>query len=368
MKIKAAVVNKKGGPFVYEEIDLAEPKKDELLVRVIASGICHTDEFGRQGGVNQSFPAVFGHEGAGIVEKIGSEVKDFQVGDHVVFSYGYCGNCSSCRSGKPFYCINYNEINFGGTAVDGKTRLSKNSKDIAMFFAQSSFATHSVINTRSAVKVDKDINLEIVAPLGCGIQTGAGTITNIIKPSIDSTIAVFGMGAVGLSAIMAANIEHCKEIIAVGGNNRSLKLAKELGATHAINRKEVDDIVKSIHDIVPEGVDFCIDTSGFGPMIQKAIKATSFNGTIFALGASGIIDSFNIGEDILMNMRTLRGACEGECISQIYIPELIRMYKEGKFPIDKIITVYNFEDIEQAFKDSHDGKVIKPVVRIGNNQ
>lgn len=367
MKIKAAVVNKKGGPFVYEEIDLAEPKEDELLVRVVASGICHTDEFGRQGGINQSFPAVFGHEGAGIVEKIGSEVKDFEVGDHVVFSYGYCGNCRSCRSGKPFYCVNYNEINFGGTAADGKTRLSKNGKDIAMFFAQSSFATHSVINTRSVVKVDKDVDLEVVAPLGCGIQTGAGTITNIIKPHIDSTIAVFGMGAVGLSAIMAANIEHCKEIIAVGGNNRSLKLAKELGATHTINRKEVDDIVKSIHDIVPEGVDFCIDTSGFGPMIQKSIKATSFNGSIFVLGSSGIIDSFNIGEDILMNMRTLRGTCEGECISQIYIPELIRMYKEGKFPIHKIITVYNFEDIEQAFKDSHDGKVIKPVVRIGNN-
>lgn len=368
MKIKAAVVNKKGGPFVYEEIDLAEPKEDELLVRVVASGICHTDEFGRQGGINQSFPAVFGHEGAGIVEKIGSEVKDFEVGDHVVFSYGYCGNCRSCRSGKPFYCVNYNEINFGGTAADGKTRLSKNGKAIAMFFAQSSFATHSVINTRSVVKVDKDVDLEVVAPLGCGIQTGAGTITNIIKPHIDSTIAVFGMGAVGLSAIMAANMEHCKEIIAVGGNNRSLKLAKELGATHTINRKEVDDIVKSIHDIVPEGVDFCIDTSGFGPMIQKSIKATSFNGSIFVLGSSGIIDSFNIGEDILMNMKTLRGTCEGECISQIYIPELIRMYKEGKFPIDKIITVYNFEDIEQAFKDSHDGKVIKPVVRIGNNQ
>lgn len=364
MKIKAAVVNTKGGRFVFEEIDLADPKDDELLVKVVASGICHTDEFGRQGGINQKFPAVFGHEGAGIIEKVGSEVKNFQVGDHVVFSYGYCGNCAACRSGKPFYCDHYNEINFGGTAADGKSRLSKNGEDIAMFFAQSSFATHSVINSRSAIKVDKDVNLEIAAPLGCGIQTGAGTITNIIKPSINSTIAVFGMGAVGLSAIMGANMEHCKEIIAIGGNSKSLELAKELGATHTINRKEVDDIVKSIHEIVPGGVDYCIDTSGFGPMIEKAIKASSFNGSIFVLGSSGIIDSFNIGEDILMNMRTLRGTCEGECIAQVYIPEIIRMYKEGRFPIDKIITVYDFEDIEQAFKDSHDGKVIKPVIRI----
>ncbi|WP_010297288.1 NAD(P)-dependent alcohol dehydrogenase [Clostridium senegalense] len=364
MKIKAAVVNTKGGPFVFEEIDLAEPKDDELIVKVVASGICHTDEFGRQGGMNQKFPAVFGHEGAGIIEKVGAEVKNFQVGDHVVFSYGYCGNCAACRSGKPFYCDHYNEINFGGTAADGKSRLSKNGEDIAMFFAQSSFATHSVINSRSAIKIDKDVNLEIAAPLGCGIQTGAGTITNIIKPSINSTIAVLGMGAVGLSAIMAANMEHCKEIIAIGGNSKSLELAKELGATHTINRKEVDDIVKSIHEIVPGGVDYCIDTSGFGPMIEKAIKASSFNGSIFVLGSSGIIDSFNIGEDILMNMRTLRGTCEGECIAQVYIPEIIRMYKEGRFPIDKIITVYDFEDIEQAFKDSHDGKVIKPVIRI----
>lgn len=234
-----------------------------------------------------------------------------------------------------------------------------------MFFGQSSFATYSVVNQRSIVKVDKDVDLSLVAPLGCGIQTGAGSVTNILKPRINSSIAVYGIDSVGISAIMAAKLSHCKHIIAIGGNEKSLKLARELGATHTINRKETDDIVGDIKKIVPRGTDFSIDTSGFGPMIQTAIKGTKFNGTILALGASGIIDSFNVGEDILMNMRTLKGACEGESIAQVYIPELIRMYKEGNFPLDKLVTVYEFEDIEQAFKDSHDGKIMKPVLKIG---
>lgn len=365
MKIKAAVVHEKNGPFVFEEVELDEPKADELLVKVVASGICHTDEFGRSQGIPIPFPLVLGHEGAGIVEKVGANVKNIKVGDHVAFSYAYCGHCDSCLDGKPFYCEHYNEINFGGVAPDGTTRLSQNGKPVSMFFGQSSFATHSVIHQQSAVKVDKDVNLELIAPLGCGIQTGAGSVTNVLKPRMSSSIAIFGIGSVGISAIMAAKLSRCKNIIAVGGNDKSLDLALELGATHVINRKKIDDIPAAIRKITGKGADYAIDTSGYGPMIQTAINSTKFNGTILSLGASGIIDSFNVGNDILMNMRTLKGACEGESIAQIYIPELVRMYKEGNFPLDKLITVYKFEDIEQAFQDSHAGKAMKPVVRIG---
>ncbi|MEG0250854.1 MAG: NAD(P)-dependent alcohol dehydrogenase [Peptostreptococcus sp.] len=364
MKIKAAVVKKKGGAFEMCEVDLADAKEDELLVKVVSSGICHTDEFGRQGGINQRFPAVFGHEGAGIVEKVGSRVKGIKKGDHVAFSYSYCGHCDACREGKPFYCESFNDINFGGTASDGKTRISMNGEDVAMFFGQSSFAQYSIVDQKSVVKVDSDVDLALIAPLGCGIQTGAGTVTNIIKPSIDSTIAIFGMGAVGLSALMAANLEHCKTIIAVGGNEKSLELAKELGATHTINRKNVNSVPDAVREITAKGVDYSIDTSGVGTMIQHAIDSTAFNGSIFVLGSSGVIDSFNVGTDILMNMKTLRGTCEGESISQKYIPELVRMYKEGRFPIDKLVKVYEFDDIEKAFEDSHNGKVIKAVVKI----
>lgn len=364
MKIKAAVVKEKGGKFEFCDVDLSEIKENELLVKVVASGICHTDEFGRQGGIDQKFPAVFGHEGAGIVEKIGTNVKGIEKGDHVAFSYSYCGECDACREGKPYYCENFNDINFGGTASDGETRIKMDGKDVAMFFGQSSFAEYSIVDKKSVVKVDKDVDLSLVAPLGCGIQTGAGTVNNIIKPSINSTIAIFGMGAVGLSALMAANLEHCKTIIAVGGNEKSLELAKELGATHTVNRKKVKSVPDEIKKITGKGVDFAIDTSGVGTMIQHAIDSTAFNGSIFVLGPSGIIESFNVGADILMNMKTLRGTCEGESIAQKYIPEMIRMYKEGKFPIDRLIKVYEFDDIENAFDDSLNGRVIKAVLSI----
>lgn len=364
MKIKAAIVHEANGKFLFEEVELAEPNQDELLVKVAASGVCHTDEFGRTGDAQVPFPIVLGHEGAGIVEKVGNNVKDFSVGDHVAFSYAFCDHCHSCLSGEPYNCENYNEINFGGVAGDGTTRLSQNGKPVSMFFGQSSFATHAVINRKSAVQVDKDVDLSLIAPLGCGVQTGAGSVLNTLKPRISSSIAVFGCGAVGMSAIMGAKVARCKTIIAVGGNAESLKLAKELGATHTINRKEADDIPAAIREIVRSGVEYAIDTSGYGPLIEIAIRSTGYHGEILALAPSGVIDSFNVGFDILMNMRTLRGTCEGDSIAQVFIPELVHLYKQGEFPLDKLVKTYAFEEIDKAFEDSHNGKVIKAVLRI----
>lgn len=363
MKIKAAVVHKQNGPFQFEEVDLAEPSQNEILVKVEACGICHTDEFGRTA-APVPFPIVLGHEGAGVVQKVGAGVKEFAVGDHVAFSYAFCDHCKSCLSGEPYYCETYNEINFGGVSGDGTTKLSQNGKPVAMFFGQSAFATHAVVNHKSAVKVDKDVDLTIVAPLGCGVQTGAGAVINIFKPRVSSSIAVFGCGAVGMSAIMAANVERCRTIIAVGGNPASLKLAKELGATHTINRKEVSDIVGAIAKITNGGADYVIDTSGYGPLIAVAIKSARYHGEVMTLAPSGVIENFDVGLDVLMNMRTIRGTCEGDSIAQVFIPELIALYKQGVFPLDKLITVYDFEEIDKAFADSHAGKIIKPVLRI----
>lgn len=217
----------------------------------------------------------------------------------------------------------------------------------------------------SAVKVDKDIDLGVVAPLGCGVQTGAGTVLNTFAPKASDTIAIFGCGAVGLSALMGAKVADCKIIIAVGGNAQSLELAKELGATHTVNRKEVDDITEEIKKITDgKGVNFAVDTSGYGPMIEKAIKSLSWQGTLAALAPSGEIKEFKIGEDILMNMRTIRGVNEGDSVAKIFIPEMLDLYKKGKFPLDKLVKYYEFEDIEKALEDSAKGLVIKPVLRI----
>lgn len=362
MKIKAAVVHEKGGEFCIEDVDLVEPSHDEILVKIVASGICHTDEFARSGEIPITFPVVLGHEGAGIVESIGSNVKDFEKGDHVVFSYAYCNHCDSCYLGRPYSCERFSEINFMGKNENVRTTLYRNEKQVSLFFGQSSFATHSVINQAFAVKVDNNVDLSLLSSLGCGVQTGVGTVLNTLKPRIGESVAVFGCGGVGLSAIMGAKIARCKTIIAVGGNEKSLSLAKKLGATHTINRKEIDNVSSTISNITKGGVSYAIDTSGYGPLIKEAINSTCFYGKIIALAPSGILENLNVGSDILMNMRTLQSVCEGEAVPKIFIPELVQYFKNGELPLEKITKKYHFNNIDEAFKDSLSGKVIKAVI------
>ena len=345
-KIQVGITRKPDAPYEITEVELAEPKSGEVLVKNVACGLCHTDEFGRTIGLRM--PLVLGHEGAGIVEQVGPGVHGLEVGDHVAFSYATCGYCKNCISGKPYYCLNFNAINFGGVSADGETKLFEQGKPVSMFFGQSSLASHSVVNARNVVKVDKEVDLAMIAPFGCGIQTGSGAVLNVLKPEMDETIAIFGCGAVGMSAIMGAAVAGCEKIIAVGGNANSLKLAMELGATHTVNRKEVDDVVATIHDITGGGVNYAIDTSGNGTMILNAIRSTAYHGTIIPLAPTGVIDSFDIGSEVLMQMRTIKGIDEGESNPQFYIPKLIRLYKEGRFPVDKIITKYPFRDLEAA--------------------
>ncbi|MCD8098584.1 MAG: NAD(P)-dependent alcohol dehydrogenase [Lachnospiraceae bacterium] len=362
-KMRAAVTRRPDAAYSIEEVDLAEPKEDEVLVKIVASGLCHTDEFGKQIGL--PMPLVLGHEGAGIIEKKGENVEGFEVGDHVVFSFATCGHCRSCISGMPAYCENFNRINFGGTGVDGATKLFQNGKGLSMFFGQSSFAQYSTVNARNIVKVDKDVDLSIVAPFGCGIQTETGAVLNAIKPNIEDSIAIFGCGAVGMSAIMAAKVAGCRQIVSVGGNAKSLELAKELGATDTVNRKELAEgvtIAEAVQEISGGGVNYAIDTSGNGNMIMNAIKSTAYHGTIVVLSPTGVLENLDVGADILMMTRTLKACYEGDSNPQIFIPRLVQLYREGKFPVDRIIAKYNFEDIEQARIDSGKGRVIKAVV------
>ncbi|ADK14679.1 MULTISPECIES: NAD(P)-dependent alcohol dehydrogenase [Clostridium] len=363
MKIKAAVVHEKGQDFKIEEVELAPPKADEILVKIVSSGVCHTDEVAKLQAIPVPLPAVFGHEGCGIVEEVGSSVTEFKKGDRVGFSFGFCGHCENCLSAHQHACENFNAINFGGVMSDGTKRLSQNGKEISSFFGQSSFATYAVVNQNSAIKVDDDMDLALVGPLGCGIQTGAGAVLNRLNPKFGSTIAVFGCGTVGMSAIMAAKITGCSKIIAVGGNPSSLELAKELGATHTINRKETDDIVCEIKQITNGGCHYAIDTTGVGDFVKKALACVRFLGTAVVLGATGDL-TINVQEELMGEAKSLIGIVEGDSIPKLFIPQLIQYYKEGKFPFDKLIKFYDFEDINKAFEDSHNGKVIKAVLKI----
>lgn len=366
MKIKAAVTYSAGAPFKIEEIELAPPKAHELLVKVTACGVCHTDEAVQNQFIPVPLPAVLGHEGSGVVEAIGSEVTEFQVGDRVGISFGFCGHCHNCMTAHPHACENLNAINFGGVQPDGTTRLSTvDGKPLSTFFGQSTFATYAVVNEAHAVKVQyDDVELALIGPMGCGIQTGAGAVLNRLRPEFGSSIAVFGCGTVGMSAIMAAKIAGCEKIIAVGGNPKSLELAKELGATHTINRKETTDIVGVIRQEITEGgVNYAIDTSGVPDFVKKALASVRFMGTCVVLGATGDV-TLNIQQELMGDAKSLIGIIEGDAIPKLFIPKLLDYYKKGMFPFDRLIKFYPFEQINEAFHASGAGECIKAVLRM----
>src|SRR3984885_9331076 len=262
MQVKAAVVRERSAPFVIDTLVLCEPRADELIVRVAASGMCQTDLHGRDGYFASPYPAVYGHEGSGVVHAVGSGVQDFAPGDHVVMSYPWCGTCANCRQQRLNYCLHGRKLKMGGTRHDGSTLLSKNGAPVySAFFQQSSFGTFALTQARWAVKVRKDAPLEQLGPLACSGQTGAGAVLNVMQPNPGEAIAIFGVGAVGLSALMAAKIAGCDPIVAVDIHAHRLVLAQELGATCTIDYRSCGDVVGEIRKLTGSGVRYAADTS-----------------------------------------------------------------------------------------------------------
>ncbi|MTV81974.1 NAD(P)-dependent alcohol dehydrogenase [Secundilactobacillus folii] len=362
MKIKTAVAQSKGEDIKIQDAILDEPKANEVLVKIVASGICHTDAAGRDSGMTP-YPVALGHEGAGIVEKIGSSVTTVRPGDHVVLSFPYCGHCQNCLNGHPANCFRSGELCFAGHNYDRTHRIhSTDDQDISVFFGQSSFSTYSVADEHGVVKVDKNVDLNLLGPLGCGFQTGAGTVLNFLKPEFASNIVIFGTGAVGLSAMMAAKIAGCDHIIAVDIHDNRLDMAKNLGATETIN-SVTTDAVDAIKAIVPGGVDYSIDTTGVSSVIKQSVTVLKPSGVNALLGIAGDV-TYNIMNDIMGESKQVVGVIEGDAIPQLFIPKLIRFYQKGEFPFDKLVRFYKYEDINQAFADSADGSVIKPIIKI----
>ena len=358
MKIKAAVLKGTHAEFEIEELELQEPKDEEILVRILAAGICHTDSSVRDGIFDIGLPAVLGHEGAGIVVSTGKRVRGIKQGDHVVLTYGTCGTCEKCRKQMPYACENLVKINFGGKMKDGTSRLLRRGRETAQFFAQSSFAEYAVVHQNSAVVVDSEIEFPVLAPMGCGIQTGAGIVLNQLRPEPGSSLTVFGCGTVGMSAIMAAKLAGCGIILAVGGNEDSLKLALDVGATHVINRRKTDDVAEQIRRVTGGGSSFVIDTTGYPPMTKTALLSASYSGHV-AFAANCVIE-VNTGSE--MANRTVYGVSEGNAVPGLFIPKLLSAYRQGHFPIDCLIKTYPFEEINRAFEDSERGKAIKAVL------
>ncbi|MGH8822042.1 MAG: NAD(P)-dependent alcohol dehydrogenase [Rhodoferax sp.] len=366
MQIKAAVVRATHAPMSLETLDLEDVREHEILVRLVSTGVCHTDLAMRDQAFPVPQPIVLGHEGAGVVERVGRMVAKVQVGDHVVMSFNSCGHCPSCNEHEPTYCHDFFGSNFAGVRADGTSPLSKGKERIhGNFFGQSSFATYSICTERNIVKVPREAPLELLGPLACGIQTGAGAVINALKPHMGQSLAIFGSGSVGMSALMAARAIGLTTIIAVDLVNERLELARALGATHVINPSMTPDTVAEIKKITGHGVNFSFETTGSPKVLRQAVEALAPRGTCGFVGAAPLGTEVSLDVmDIMAQGKKLRGIVEGDSIPDVFIPRLIELHRQGRFPFDKLVTFYPFERINDAINDSESGKVVKPVVRM----
>lgn len=361
MKITAAVSRSDTPAPALEQLELEEPRPGEMRVRMVATGICHTD-LHEHPGRHAPHPIVLGHEGAGVVEKFGEGVTGFEVGDHVILSGNSCGQCPSCRANRPTYCDLAMPLCFGGRRLDGSTSL-ENGAVHSHFFGQSSFATHAIVPQRTAVKMDKDLPLEKLGPLGCGVVTGAGAVIEALKVGYGDTLAVFGTGGVGLSAVMAARLVGARRIVAVDLNRERLELARELGATDCIPADE-EGVAEKVRAVTGRGVDFSFNTTTVPEVHSMALEVLAMNGTAGFVAAPR-------GEwapkmfAMLAGGRQLRGILGGDAHPGLFIPKLTDYWRQGRFPFDRLLSFYPFAEIDRAFADAHSGKAIKPVLLIG---
>ncbi|MFJ6080279.1 NAD(P)-dependent alcohol dehydrogenase [Streptomyces sp. NPDC092369] len=361
---RAAVVESGGAPFTLTDVELAEPGPHEALVRVVATGVCHTDLGAASGGLPFPLPGVLGHEGAGVVEEVGSAVTAVAPGDHVVLSFTSCGDCRNCQGGHPAYCATWLPLNLiGGRRADGSSTISRDGQPLGgHFFGQSAFAQRALADERSLVRVDPDVPLESIAPLGCGVQTGVGAVWNVLKPRLGDTVVVLGAGAVGLSAVMAAALTPATGIIAVDRVAERLALARELGATHTVDAGAAD-VVGALAEITgARGVDGIVETTGNVAVLRQGVDALAARGTLVVVGAPPFGTEVALDVNGLLGGKRVVGLTLGDAETQSFIPALVRLVQEGRLPLHRLITTYPFADIDQAVRDMRAGKTIKPVL------
>jgi len=363
IEMQAAVLRTTGGPFEFETLLLDEPRPDEVLVQLVGTGLCHSDIFMSR---LLPGPAVLGHEGAGVVVKSGPDATSFQPGDRVILSYNSCGKCASCSAGIPCFCVDFMQLNVGGSRPDGsKTLHTMAGTEVSgSFFGQSSFATHALAYERNLVKVPADVPDEVfqlLGPLGCGVQTGAGAVMNSLAVEPGSSLVVAGAGSVGLSALLAAVVVGGTTIVAIDLNAERLELARQLGATHTINGADTD-VTAQLLAITGHGADNALDTTGNSGVIRSLVHGVRVGGTVGLLGAGMPGSELTLDYNSLSSGRRLRGIVEGDAVPQVFIPRLIALQQAGKFPIEKLVTAYKFEALNQAVLDSEHGGAVKPIL------
>jgi aryl-alcohol dehydrogenase len=364
MEITAAVVRERGGRFALEAAELEDPRDDEVLVRIAAAGICQTDLHARDGYYGDAFPAVYGHEGAGAVVAVGAAVETLAPGDHVVLSYPWCGVCPFCRSGERSYCLDARALKSRGTRADGSPTMRQGGAPLhAAFFQQSAFASHALATARNAVKVRPDAPLALLGPFGCGVQTGAGAVMNVMRPQPGDSFAVLGAGSVGLSGVMAARLAGCDPIVAVDVHESRLALAWSLGATHLVDGAR-SDLADELRRLSGGGLRFALETSAVPAVFRAAVDALRPRGTCVLVGSArpGTETAFEMG--VVQAGRTIRGVIQGDARSDEFIPRLVDLLMAGSFPVDRLVAFYDFAAIEQAAADAAAGRIVKPVLQM----
>lgn len=364
MTVRAAIMHSVGSPWSVEPVQLDEPRDDEICVRIVGAGICHTDLLCRSGQYPVPMPIVLGHEGAGVVEKVGSAVTRVKVGDHVVLSFDSCGHCRNCRHKSPAYCFDFFPRNMGGARPgDGSSTIESKATPIhGSFFGQSSFATHAITRAANAVVVDRSLPLELLGPLGCGIQTGAGAVANSFGLLEGDSIAIFGAGAVGLSAAMAARVLGASRIVLVESNAQRRAMGLELGATAVIDPNTTPDVLAEVRK-EGNGVNFAFDTTGVPAVIGIAVE-TLLSGGVLGMVGGPPPDASMPANLLSMLVRgvTTKYIIEGDSDPQIFIPEMLKWFAAGKFPFDRLVRTFPFDQINAAAHAAEVGDVIKPVL------
>lgn len=361
---QAAVLRAVGAPLQIENIEVGPPREDEVLVRMVGVGICHTD-LACQHGFPVPLPMVLGHEGSGVVAAIGDKVKNVKVGDHVVMSFNSCGHCHACSHDHPANCSQFLAYNFGGMRIaDGSTPLAQGGQPVAgMFFGQSSFATYAIAREINTVPVEKSLPLELLGPLGCGIQTGAGAVINSLALKEGESLAIFGGGPVGLSGLLGARAVNGGKVFVVEPNPARRALAMELGATQCFDPKDGSDIIEAIKQASGGGVNHVLDTTAIPAVIGQALQVILPGGTLGMVGIPQPEAQLPASMlDLLIKSVTLKFITEGDANPHTFVPKMLDFYKQGKFPFDKMITTFKFDQINDAMNSAGKGESVKPVL------
>jgi aryl-alcohol dehydrogenase len=367
VEITAAVARGAETEFTLEKLTLEGPRAGEVLVKIHSVGLCHSDLVAKAGFMFIEMPAVLGHEGAGTVVEVGDGVTKVTPGDKVALTFNSCGDCPTCADGFPSYCHQFVPLNYSGVRVaDGKSPLSSSEGPVsALFFGQSSFASHSIANQRNVVKLPDDAPLDLVGPLGCGVQTGAGAIMNTLAAKQGSSLLVLGGGSVGLSGVLGGVAQGCTTIIVVEPHESRRGLAMELGATHTIDPTASDEALgDQVRAILPGGVDNIFDTTGIPAVIEASISGAAPHASLALVGVPSSPEqgiNLNLMQSMVLGL-TVHSVIEGDSNPDEFIPRLAQLHAEGRFPFDKMITKYPFAAINEAIEEQHHGKVVKVVL------